>query len=273
MIRTDLHVHPSPWRHGQGAFRQFAQAAITGGVDILGFSEHGPPCDPDLRYRGLEISQIEEYVIEVKKVKDEFKGFIQIFCGLELDYQPQYLESYRKLKEEFPFDYFLGSVHSINDWHLDSPDTLSKSVHRDKSHEDLYRLYYQQISEAAQCGLFDGLAHLDYIRRSLPHPPGEPPDFSRDVFEEIAQEIASNGLAVEVNTRGLLIPEMREVYPTRPLMKCLARAGVRFTIGSDAHDEYRIGEGYRSAKMLLMEEGQRDVLYFRRGEVFEVEIV
>lgn len=272
MIITDLHTHPTPWKNGQGAFRSFARAAIARGVDILGFSEHGPPCDPDPRYRGLGYGEIEDYVREVEKVKDEFKEYIQIFCGLELDYQPQLLEGYRKLSDEFPFDYFLASVHIIDDWYLDTQESLKRSVHREKSEEELYRLYFGQISEAVRSGQFDCLAHLDYLRRSLPHPPGNPPNFSREIYEETAAEITAMDIAVEINTRGLSLENIGEVYPTRPLLKCLARAGVRFTMGSDAHEENRVGEGLKEARMLLREEGQRALTYFKRHQVLELEL-
>lgn len=273
MIRTDLHVHPSPWKHGQGAFRRFAQAAIARGVDILGFSEHGPPCHPDDRYRGLELSQIDDYVYEVEKVKTEYQGFIQIFCGLELDYEPSLLEQYRKLREELPIDYFFGSVHIIDDWHIDTPGSVDNSIHRGKSPQELYRLYYNRVIEVTQCGLFHGLAHIDYIRRSLPHPPRNPPPFSLELFDEIAQEISRSGLTVEINTRGIRIEEMREIHPTKPLLTRLVRAGVRFTIGSDAHEENRIGDGMIEAKNILREMGRDSVFYFNDGIPMEVMIL
>jgi histidinol-phosphatase (PHP family) len=267
MITADIHVHPSPWRKGPGAFRSFARAAIQRNVDILGFSEHSPPIDPDPRYRGLDEKEIETYVVEVLKLKDELKGQIQIICGLELDYHPDYLHRYEKIGADFPLDYFLGSVHIIDDWHLDTPETISNSVHRHKTNEQMYRLFYDYVTQAASTRLFDGLAHLDYIRRSLPHPPGQPPEYTGEIFEEIAAVIATNGLTVEINTRGLSIETMQEIYPTEPLLNRLCRAGVSFTLGSDAHDEDRVGEGLKEAALLLRLKGQGSVAYFKGREV------
>lgn len=273
MILVDLHVHPTPWTHGLGSYQSFVRSAISRGINILGFTEHGPPIDPHSRYRGLTNGEIETYVGEIQKVKGEFKGYIQIFCGLELDYHPRMLERYRKLAEDYPFDYFLGSVHIIDDWHLDTPDTLKSSVHRHKSIEELYRLYFDQISAGAGSGLFDCLAHLDYVRRSLPHPPGEPPDFSQDIYEDIAQQIAARDVAVEINTRGLSREDIRETYPTRPLLKYLVRAKVRLTMGSDAHEDDRVGEGLKEARRSLREESQTVLTYFKGRRALELDIL
>ena len=272
MILTDLHVHTSPWLNGPGAFRSFVRTAIQRDIAILGLIEHGPPADPNSRYRGLHLDEIENHIRSIEEVKEEFREFIQVFYGLELDYHPNSLETYRSLREEYPFDYFFAAVHSLDDWYLDDPESLKTSVHSKKTEEELYRLYYSQIAEAAKSGIFDGLAHIDYLRRSVPHPPSEPPDFSREIFAEISEIIAANKMVVEANTRGRVIPEMREVYPTRPLMKCLARAGVRFSMGSDAHEEARLGEGLKEARGILREENQEALTYFKRHQVWEVEL-
>lgn len=272
MIVTDLHVHPTPWRHGQGAFHSFAEAAVRRGVDILGFAEHGPPPDPDPRFRGLEESEIAQYVQQVEEIKQELKGQIQVFCGLELDYQPEKLKLHDEIKKNYPLDYFLVSVHIIDDWYVDDPESVASSMHGQKELSELYHLYYQRVLEAGQTGLFEGFAHLDYVRRSLPHPPGNPPDFTRDLFPSVAEEISRMGVAVEINTRGLTRERMREVHPTRSLLKQLVRSGARFIMGSDAHELERIGEGLKEARNILTAEGVDSVCYFKKGQILEVEI-
>jgi histidinol-phosphatase (PHP family) len=272
MITTDLHVHPSPWSNGPGAFRSFARAALQNGVDILGFTEHGPSIHPDPRYRGLDEKEIESYVSEISKLRDELRGQIQIFCGLELDYHPDYLQRYERIRRDFTIDFFLGSVHIIDDWHLDTPDTILNSVYRHKTKEELYHLFYDRVAEAASTQLFDGLAHLDYIRRSLPHPPGQPPEYAGEIYDELTSVIAANNLTVEINTRGLSISTMLELYPTEPLLDRLCRAGVSFTLGSDAHIEERVGDELKEAAVLLRLKGQESVVYFKGHERLEVEI-
>jgi len=272
MILIDLHVHPTPWQRGPGAFHSFTEAAIRNGIDILGFAEHGPACHPDARYRGLEDDEMEGYVRQVLDTKKEFAGEIQIFCGLELDYIPQKSRYYQELKETYPFDYFLGSVHLIDDWHIDDPASIKVSRHWNKDAATLYWLYYQQVIAAAKTGLFQGLAHLDYIRRSLPHPPGQPPEFARDLFAEVAEEVAASGVVVEINTRGVTIAESAEFHPTRPFLKQLVLAGAPFTLGSDAHKVQRVGDGLKAARSLLRNEGVARLCYFIGGEQYEAEI-
>ncbi|TKJ41575.1 hypothetical protein CEE37_03140 [candidate division LCP-89 bacterium B3_LCP] len=267
MIISDLHVHPSPWKFGEGTYRQFVKAALDRNVAILGFSEHGPEIGSDQCYRGLKLNEIGDYVESVLKLKEEFSGLIQIFCGLELSYHPDLFDSYMKLQTEFPFDYFLVSLHTIDDWHVDNPDSLSPSIHGKKTEKELYRLYYGKIIDAARCGLFDGFAHIDYLRRSLPHPPGEPPEYALEIYDEVAGEISRSNMTVEVNTRGFSIESMKEMYPTLPFVKKLVHAGVKFTTGSDAHEVGRVGDGLAKVRQLVAVNGIRATHYFKNREV------
>ncbi len=170
MILVDLHLHPSAWENQTIVFHEFITAALSRQISILGFSEHGPPLRPEPKYIGLQESQLESYVKTITDLKATYCGAIQIFCGLELDYHPDRLALYQSIKSAYPFDYFLGSVHVIEDWHLDDPTSLAQSQFRHWSLPDLYQLYYKQIVAAAQSGIFSGLAHVDYLRRCLPHP-------------------------------------------------------------------------------------------------------
>jgi len=264
MIRLDLHIHPSPWRYGPGAFHSFVQAAIDNEVDILGFCEHGPPIVSDSRYRGLHEQEIEDYINRVRQAKEEYTGQIQILCGLELDYHPDALDRYNWMRRELPFDYLMGSLHVIDDWQIDTIDSSERSIHRDKSTEELHRLYYETLGEAIQTGLFDVIGHVDYIRRSLPHLPESPPEFALELFDKLAGIMARKQVAAEVNTRGWRIERMEEIHPTKPLLKALIRAGVDFTFGSDAHEGREIGSGINEAKRLLYLEGIKEVVYFRK---------
>jgi len=272
MILMDLHVHPTPWENGGQGFHAYVESATRNQVSILGFAEHGPACHPHPKYRGLEPPEIEAYVLEVQKLKDEFSGQIQIFCGLELDYMPAKLEYYQDLKQNHPFDYFLASVHLVDDWHVDDPESLPKSKHRNADPPTLYWLFYQQVMAAADTGLFQALSHIDYIRRSLPHPPGQPPEFAHDLFAEVANEISASGIAVEVNTRGMFIPSSAEFHPTAPLLQQLIRAGARFTLGSDAHEANRVGDALAQAHSLLRNLGVESLCYFRKWETLQAEI-
>ena len=272
MILMDLHVHPTPWENGAQGYRTYIESALQNEVSLLGFAEHGPACHPHPKYRGLEPPEIETYVMEIQKLKEEYRSEIQIFCGLELDYFPAKLSYYQELKASYPFDYFLASVHLIDDWHVDDPDSLPMSKHRNADPPTLYWLYYREIVAAADTGLFQALSHLDYIRRSLPHPPGQPPDFARDIFAETATEIAARGIAVEINTRGMFIPSSPEFHPTMPFLQQLIRAGARFTLGSDAHEANRIGDALPQARNLLRNLEVEDLCYFSNGETLRVEI-
>ncbi|MFH1862090.1 MAG: hypothetical protein ABH878_04680, partial [bacterium] len=147
-----------------------------------------------------------------------------------------------------------------------------KSIHRHKSERELYEMYYGQIVDAVNSGVFEGLVHLDYVRRSLPYPNGQPPEFAHDIFEQVAGEIARHNVVVEINTRGRVVPQVREVYPTKALFRYLYRANVDFTVGSDAHEVGRVGDGFNEARKLLQEAGVASLCYFKRYEVLRIDL-
>jgi histidinol-phosphatase (PHP family) len=197
---------------------------------------------------------------------------IQIFCGLELEFHPILLEQNRKIRENYPLDYCHGSIHVIDDWHLETPGSFESSKHRHKSIEEAYQLYFDNIKKAVNTGLFDSLAHLDYYRRSLLHPPGAPPETCLEIFDDVAEFIAKKNVPVEINTRGRTVDTLQEFHPTRPLLVRLIRSGTNFCLGSDAHEEGRIGEGLREATIHLSRLGVTSLTYFKSHQKLHIPI-
>ena len=80
MIKSNLHTHTT-LSDGRGTVKDNIEAAIAAGFVSLGISDHS-------YLEGDEGSigpDEEKYVSAVREAAEEYKGKIDVFCGLELD--------------------------------------------------------------------------------------------------------------------------------------------------------------------------------------------
>lgn len=94
-----FHVHTSRCGHAfEGVSdEEIIQAALSLGADKIFFTDHAPfPEDPF--GNRMKISQLEEYIGTLCKLKRKYKGLITVFTGLEIEYLPSYDDYYKELK-------------------------------------------------------------------------------------------------------------------------------------------------------------------------------
>lgn len=82
---TNLHTH-SLYCDGAATIEEMIVSAIENGFDSLGISSHGPVDEET--YWNIKKDKVEEYIEEVKRLKEKYKDKIEIFLGMELDYIP-----------------------------------------------------------------------------------------------------------------------------------------------------------------------------------------
>ena len=98
-MKTNYHTHTYRCNHAIGNEEDYVLAAIENGYDILGFSDHTPwpyrnkDFIPSIRMR---IEEFESYLNSVREVKEKYKNQIQIFCGVEAEYFPEYYDWLKK---------------------------------------------------------------------------------------------------------------------------------------------------------------------------------
>ena len=82
--KQNLHIH-STWSDGKNTPRELIEEAIAKGFDSIGFSEHSSMYFRHISQQ-LYISDMEPYKQEIRRLKAEYKGKIDVFCGLEFEY-------------------------------------------------------------------------------------------------------------------------------------------------------------------------------------------
>ena len=84
------------------------------------------------------------------------------------------------------------------------------------------------------------------------------PEEQELIYERMAEAAASRGRMVEVNTSGRYAA-CAEYYPSSDLLACFCRAGVRCTVGTDAHCADHIARDIEKAYAYMYESGYREV--------------
>jgi len=261
--QTDYHVHTARCGHAGGAARDYVIVALTRGLSEIAFTDHVPLYflpgeDPD---PGIAMTRAElpGYVEEVRALRDEFAGRIDVLLGIEADYAEGHEAALEEILRAHDWDVVLGSVHWVKgDW-IDAP--ASGKRHEIEGSALLWQEYYRLLAKAAASGLFDVLTHFDLPKKFGHRMPPEAAD-----AEAAAVDAAhAAGVAIEVSSAGLR-KAVKEEYPAPPLLRKLVGAGVPIALSSDAHAPAEVGWGRTEIIAAARAAGAREHLSFRKRE-------
>ena len=82
--------------------------------------------------------------------------------GIEADYFVGCEDELKELLSGHPWDYVIGSVHFVDGWRIDNPET--QDVFHDADLKELYGRFFETVESAIRSGLFDFVAHLDNLK-------------------------------------------------------------------------------------------------------------
>ena len=101
MLLGDFHTH-STLDDGKSTLAQMAAAAYDLGLTYFGFSGHS--FEEYAQDFCLSRANVPVYLETARKLQEEYRGQMEIFVGLELDYFGEKPEG---------LDYVIGSVHGL----------------------------------------------------------------------------------------------------------------------------------------------------------------
>ncbi|MCD8200162.1 MAG: histidinol-phosphatase [Coriobacteriaceae bacterium] len=228
----DCHSHSELSGHGSGTIEDFVRRADELGLHTYAQTEHlvlPPHLDPHYEVSmGSEV--MDEYVDELHRMRDVLAdegSTMNLIVGIEADWLDDRAEELKELCE--PFEYVLGSVHFIDEWSLDNPD--SQDGWAERGVEYVWSRYFEVWKEMASSDApFTAFSHVD-----LPKVFGDrvPFDATED-YHEMAALTADRDAMIEVNTAGWRKPA-GEQYPCEEALRIFCEAGVDCTVGADAH--------------------------------------
>ncbi|MGO9243206.1 MAG: histidinol-phosphatase HisJ family protein [Verrucomicrobiia bacterium] len=246
----DCHMH-TELTDGTGRPVDYARVAVERGLDEIGCSDHAPLADRETDWH-MKKPNLETYVGWVRDAQAKFPQ-LPIKLGLEVDFIPGCENWVRDLAAMYPWDFFLGSVHYLGEFNVDS-------TAKDWATEDVdarWREYFDVWKQAARSRLFDSLSHPDLPKKFNFRPKT---DFT-NVFEDALRAVAAADVAIEVSTAGLRKP-CKEIYPSEPFLRIARRLNVPITLGSDAHVPHDVGADFGKAVTLARTCGYEKIARF-----------
>ena len=104
-------MHTSFSHDSKAAPEEMVLGAIGKGLEIICFTDH---YDKDEMEWGEEsIFDPEEYFNVLRPLQEKYRGRIDIRIGVELGLLPYLGDYYRAFTDRYPFDFVIGSVHSV----------------------------------------------------------------------------------------------------------------------------------------------------------------
>ncbi|WP_340006048.1 histidinol-phosphatase HisJ [Paenibacillus sp. FSL K6-0276] len=263
-MHIDYHTHHERCGHAVGKLEDYVKRGIELGLQQLGLSDHLPliHVDPASYYpeMAMPMAELPRYVEECLTLKERYRGVIDLRLGLEADYIEGSEDQIREILSPYPWDYLIGSVHFLGEWDI----TDYRQVHGWEGKDELgvYRLYYDAVKKSALSGLYDIIGHMDVIKRFGYGP--QTPEGKAEVRAlelETLKFIADSGIAMELNASGLSKP-CAEMFPAEHLLQEALKLGIPLTLGSDAHDPAKLGDGLQEARSMLWHTGFRELAVF-----------
>lgn len=214
----DLHSHTYYSFCGGDSPEEVVEAAIRGGLDMIGITDHAHGVGDARRQffdhplQGVEVDYertLRRYFDHMNLIREKYAGQIKVLRGIEVATVKSHYAFPEKADISF-FDYCIVE-------HLDYEETITQG--------DIFTF-------AKRLGCPTGIAHTDMFAfiRSL----GEDP---LDYFTRLAQQNIFWEMNVNLDTihSGYEHPYMLEFFQNKEQQDIIRRSGLRLSIGFDGH--------------------------------------
>ena len=248
MLRSNYHTHTT-YCDGVSSPLEMADEAIRLGLSELGFSSHSPLEGEDWC---LPAGRALEYFDEISALRERYKERIKIFVGIEQDYMSE--------KIDLPFDYIIGSVHSvetaIGERAVDiSSEDVAITVEKYFG-GDVYTFseaYYERVGDVVAVTGCDIIGHFDLVTKFTER--GVPIDELHPRYvaaqDKALDKLLSTNAVFEVNTGAMARGYRALPYPNSRVLRRIAEAGRPVVVNSDCHSKEGLTFGFEYVKDIL----------------------
>lgn len=230
----DYHMHSTVSFDGRSTPKEMARAARERGLREICFTDHIDH-EPGKVPEGM-VFDLGKYHACYDPLKMEG---LKIRRGVEYGLTPDNRTMFAEDMARNDYDFVLGSVHFV-----DGLDVYLEPYWQGKDREQVYKDYLQMVYECVSVhDGFDVLGHLTYISKCRGNPSKELVCYEdhREIVDEILRLLANKGIGMEMNTSG--VDRCGGFLPTKDFFCRFKELGGRIvTIGSDAHEDARVGQ-------------------------------
>jgi len=294
--KINFHTH-STFCDGQNTAEDMIISAIEKGFTILGFSSHSlHPLTSDFytandRDWHMPQNRFNDYLSEIKRLKEKYQDKIQIFTGFEADYfEDQKIGSAipdMKFYDKYNPDYLIGSVHFIGTpkgfYTVDHSTEVVKQSLDELYKDDITGIvdykkavceYFEAERQMLQKGSFHVLGHADLIRKRNGdlHFFNENESWYKEQIELTVNEIARTQAVVELNTGALARGIKDTLYPSAYMLELLNKKGVPVCVNSDCHNAPLLDFAYDYAYDCARKAGYKELVYPTKNQNFIVKL-
>lgn len=235
----DFHAHTN---YSDGGFlRGMVEAADAAGLEGIGLTDH---CTITSRNRLETARSVYGFNLDltyerrrraIEALRDRGDLSVEIYDGVEMDYDPRDESAVREFLEDANFEYAIGSVHVVDGLNVQVPGHFVdfSDAKRDAVVDD----YFETLVALIDSELFDVAAHLDLIERTPPLRGRA----TRDHYDRVARAFAESRTVPEINA-GRAITDAAIVHPVEPFLETLREYDVPVTVGTDSHRPGEIGD-------------------------------
>ena len=117
----NLHTHTYRCHHAKGNDEEYVIKAIENGYDLIGFSDNAPYLFPNGYVSSFRMlpSDAQNYADSIKKLREKYKGKIDIKLGFELEYYPRLIDKEIEFLKSLDYDYLILGQHYVDNEYED----------------------------------------------------------------------------------------------------------------------------------------------------------
>ncbi len=274
MILTNYHSHFN-LDDGRGELNEYADSALERGLSIIGISPHAP-----LYFANewtLTDSGLQEYLEMMPAFKSAYRGRLEIYTGLEIDFIPGKMGPSDSRWNSLGLEYRIGSVHSMEDpvsgaeLSVDGPlEEMIQLLHNrfGNNIKRLVKEYFERQSDMLCKGGFDILGHCDLIKKRNTDDRffNQDEDWYRKEAFNMLRTAAEKDVVVEVNTGGMSRGATTEAYPSPWILQKCYELNLPVTLSADAHSPDHIDFKFAESIELLKNTGYGEIYFFSGGK-------
>ena len=225
---ANYHTHTYHCLHATGRPEDYVKAALSNGLELLGFSDHVPYPSKEGFVSGMRmpLSDTEKYVEEISRLRDLYGEKIKIYIGYEAEYFPSYFNAMLKNIEKFGYDYLILGQHFIDS---ESDGFYSGAPCAEKE----LKRYVDQVIEGMKTKMFAYVAHPDLINYR------EDISVYRREMSRLCRASLDLDIPLEFNLLGF---RERRHYPYSEFWRLVSETGCKTVLGWDAHSPEYTGD-------------------------------
>jgi len=288
MIKTDQHMHTNASTDCPADLEDIIKHAISIGLSEICITDHVDfPLADDIRnwnmIPGAGVSSLLEwatilddgqtcelcrvpfdtYIANYKNLAEAYSADIDVRLGCELGLSRHCRDRLHAHLERYPFDFVIGSQHSIDCWDICAN---REAMFSGKTKREAYtELLTEMTRNVRDYDCFDVLGHTDYIIRYVNYDDRtmHVHEFD-DLLTVLFQTLIGKGMGIELNTSGLRYG-LGQAHPNIGILRRYRELGGEIvTVGSDAHRHYDVGKYLHEAAEILLGAGFKAYCTFKQ---------